>query len=1048
MTSKKSRFNIEQYEAPGTLYHGDMAQLRLVGWVVAEPQVREVRVKLSDSDIIIGRCHIPRPDVLEAYEGFTDELCGFELTSDLSFLAPGVYKVEWLAPESSLSAIIGDIHVLPRCDFELERCFVPDLVSRDRAFPISVQGVLRSSCPLQKVEVVWNTQKTSIVPDVVEEYVGGEGLLSYQVSIFDEVSISDGSDHGVIELVFYTQDKEAYRWSRRNLIRPVDALPCSLSVKEIGAYDPKTGLVSVYFRGMVCVEGDGAFLVLMREGELLLEEQLGSLPTEQSIKSFDFSRDLATIPPGTWDFTLALGWPGRDALRALRRWRHQVQMIEPRLVVEYFDVRLPEAGRSGYLIGIVGWLENHCAVDGLLLKVGEEKPVRIVLDQLRRDVAEHLGQKLVRKQGFHVDIHQDIPPGEYTVQVLFSQEGRLEVLWEKASLFEERSSPEVIVESPQLADFADGGSCEFWSSIRVEGDIDSRFDDVVATLWVDGEEADRQSLRAESRFALRHTPEISGCYQVRVAIKSGESLLYDSGSNYVLFKKFEVPGYAVAVVERFVRRFDIGDAFGSSPLEDLTRALLDRDREVVSDYLSMLREIDSALGVSAQQRAKSKPVFSVSKGLVRNGCVQQNRSLNVLFVCWEIPCPRHGGGVWLTNILKRLTEKHEITIVHSYGVDEEDWLVEVRQCAARVISVPRLSKTKFCPEDSTMLSHIYDDYLPLLQSVVDMEVETGYYDIVNYDYSKLYAHSASANVPQVLVVHEERFSTGLASGSRERDLGFAAGVGRLDGLLKDFYFSAVRIPRKFRQVVALTEEDAGVLGEFQRVAEVQVNRIGVDIGTLRRPADRSVGRDVGSPSLVFLGNYRHPPNVAAVRFFAEEVMPEILRRCPQARFNVVGSHVPKELELDFQASENVVFTGFVEDFRPFLWDASAFVAPIFLGAGMRVKILEAMACGVPVVGTALSMHGIEATDGEHYFQAETEAQFTEVSIRCIEDPEEAMRVGRQGAELIARKYSYEISAREREAIWYRTIENWEDRFGGESLGPIDLEGKSRRSKEI
>ncbi len=91
---------------------------------------------------------------------------------------------------------------------------------------------------------------------------------------------------------------------------------------------------------------------------------------------------------------------------------------------------------------------------------------------------------------------------------------------------------------------------------------------------------------------------------------------------------------------------------------------------------------------------------------------------------------------------------------------------------------------------------------------------------------------------------------------------------------------------------------------------------------------------------------------------------------------------------------------------------------------MRVKLLEAMAAGAPLIGTALAMHGIGAVDGQHYFGAESVSQFVEASCRCIEHPKEADRIGRTGAELIAEKYSYEKRAEEREAIWYRVIEEW------------------------
>ncbi len=294
-------------------------------------------------------------------------------------------------------------------------------------------------------------------------------------------------------------------------------------------------------------------------------------------------------------------------------------------------------------------------------------------------------------------------------------------------------------------------------------------------------------------------------------------------------------------------------------------------------------------------------------------------------------------------------------------------------------------------------------------------------DIVNYDYIKLYPHATTVDVPQIMVVHEERLSARLASGVQEQD-NEAGAIKHLDALLKDFYLSSVALPRKLPHMAALTEEDADALRRHQQMSRIYVNHIGVDTERLGRPQDMPPAEENRAPTFVFLGNYKHPPNVAAVRFFADEVMPGLRERCPQAEFLFVGSNVPAELQ--GREAENVLATGFVDDFRPYIWDASAFVAPIFSGAGMRVKILEAMACGAPIVGTRLSMHGIEAMGGEHYLRAETAAEFVDACCRCIESPEDAMRVGEQGADLIARQYSNEISARERELLWYSVIEQW------------------------
>ncbi len=1006
------RFHLEAYEAPGSLRHGDSAELRLVGWLASEPQVREVTLKLSDDEEIVASCDVARPDVIASYPDFTNELCGFDIKVDLSFLEPGLYQAEWLAPAVSLAAPLGNIHVLPRCRFEATRIFVPDAVNLFRPFPVSLEGTLESSCVLHRLEVRWNSQETSIQPDFVEGEQDSNGLRRYHVSFFDQVTLSGSRPRYNLELIFYTRDGELHRWKHRGVFQIADVPSHSVSLKAIGAYDPSTERVPIHIKGTVNSSVDDFELVLTRGEEELLAEPLANFPTRHSLVWFELARELTSIPPGTWDFGLALR-QGDSPLLKLAAWRHQVKMIEPRVFVEHFDIRSAEIGQPGYTVGLVGWVDHHFALDELVLKIGEIEE-ELSLDQLRPDVAEHLGQNLVRRQGIHTDLYLDIPPGDYPAQILFTQSGVQHVAWEKSVSFEERTSPKFLVSSEQLADFADGKHCGFWSSILIEGEVASRVDGMSADLWVDGEKADQSSIGFDRLFTLSHVPEVAGCYQVRMKLSAPDQILFDSGDHYVSFENFDLPEHASSSVRRFIRRFGLDAFFQNMEAHEILRELFRSDRGLMSDYLEMLGDVDEALSLSERLDENQKIPTPIKLADER-----RDRRLKVLFVSWEIPYPRHGGGVWLTQLIKHLATRHEITLIHSYGLDEQKWVDEVQEYVPRVISVPRAAKAKSCPPHNRALSVLYDDYLPDLETAIQLEAEVGNYDIVNYDYVKLYPHATTIDIPRTMIVHEERLAARLANGPESDSQ--AHRVKHLDALLKDFYFSTVALPGRFPHLVALTEEDATTLSEYQETATVQVNHIGADTGGLARPQEVSAGQ-AESPTLVFLGNYKHPPNVAAVKFFADKVMPEVRSRCPQAQFLIVGANSPPELE--DRESENIVTTGFVDDFRPYIWNASAFVAPIFTGAGMRVKVLEAMACGAPIVGSRLSMHGIEAIDGQHYLHAETASEFAEAACRCVEEPELALRIGRQGADLMVRKYSYEISAREREEIWYQVIDNW------------------------
>ena len=109
-------------------------------------------------------------------------------------------------------------------------------------------------------------------------------------------------------------------------------------------------------------------------------------------------------------------------------------------------------------------------------------------------------------------------------------------------------------------------------------------------------------------------------------------------------------------------------------------------------------------------------------------------------------------------------------------------------------------------------------------------------------------------------------------------------------------------------------------------------------------------------TLLFLGSFRHLPNVEALEWFLRDVFPRIRRDEPRARLVIVGSDPPPRHSL--RDSEAIEMIGFVEDVREPLMRYSLFVCPILAGSGVRVKLLEAFAAGIPVVSTRLGAEGL------------------------------------------------------------------------------------------
>ena len=140
-------------------------------------------------------------------------------------------------------------------------------------------------------------------------------------------------------------------------------------------------------------------------------------------------------------------------------------------------------------------------------------------------------------------------------------------------------------------------------------------------------------------------------------------------------------------------------------------------------------------------------------------------------------------------------------------------------------------------------------------------------------------------------------------------------------------------------------------------------------------------------NFVFTGTMDYPPNVDAVVWFANEILPVIRKSAPSARFHVVGSNPSAEVQA-LTAIEGVFVTGRVPDVRPYLAYASAAVAPMRIARGIQNKVLEAMSMGRPTVVTRDALEGIAAKPGEDVFLADTVEAFAAACLQAVK-PEAA-----------------------------------------------------------
>jgi glycosyltransferase involved in cell wall biosynthesis len=160
------------------------------------------------------------------------------------------------------------------------------------------------------------------------------------------------------------------------------------------------------------------------------------------------------------------------------------------------------------------------------------------------------------------------------------------------------------------------------------------------------------------------------------------------------------------------------------------------------------------------------------------------------------------------------------------------------------------------------------------------------------------------------------------------------------------------------------------------------------------------------PVIVFTGALSYLPNAEGVRWFVESVVPELRKVLPRFRLVVVGKGAPRSLIAHAKPGE-IEFTGWVADVRPWLAQADVCVVPLRIGGGTRIKILEAMAAGVPVVSTRVGAEGIAAREGESILLADEPRAMAQAVAQLCSSAEKARALSERGRALVVAHYGWD-----------------------------------------
>jgi len=391
--------------------------------------------------------------------------------------------------------------------------------------------------------------------------------------------------------------------------------------------------------------------------------------------------------------------------------------------------------------------------------------------------------------------------------------------------------------------------------------------------------------------------------------------------------------------------------------------------------------------------------------------------MKILLIVPFLPNTQTSGGQtrWY-NIIKYLSKNHEITLLSLIKNDSERKYIPELEKYCKKVAVFTRPKSPWTIRN--LLFTAFTPY-PLLvirnfsfaeRKAIKKELESGEYDLIHAETFYVMPHIPDTDTPSIMVEQTIEYQVYKHYVDNEVPA-FLRPLLMIDILKLRFW--ELYFWKKADQLVAVSDEDSKIMEKLVGIrADVIPNGVDADYYAAKKVKKKD-------PPRVMYGvtNFEWLQNVEAVEVLLKEVWPYIHEKVPQARLWLVGRMIPERFVELAKNRQDIEITESIEDARDAYGSASLMVTPIRSSGGTRLKVLEAMAAGLPIVSTTNGVAGLGLKKGEHALVSDSGKGMAELAVKLLKDPKLRQKIGNAGCSFVKENYDWKAIVKLHDEIY-------------------------------